>query len=450
MATLFSFGFKSSSKKAAAKNAAASSEKKAGKKRPAATAAADGTSPSSAVKTPAATSAAVAAPNASPTNDDSARCENAANVANSDDSAPTSASKRRRVVPSSSPPAGATTHSVGDAIEVYWPKDDEWYGGKITSANVTSSGATMHRITYDDGDQEWLNLAREKTRMKEKVASARPRRTAAAAAMKRLVESDDDDDDDDEKMPSGSAAKKRRKRVVLSDDEEEYCFDGGDDDEDDDDSDDMVEEEEKDIRPKKTNKKPRARTPVAKSASSTGTATSSFSASFKGYTPLSSAGKRSVAATPLAPPSSSSISRASSRRYSMGSAGPLPFMTPTSSFGGPRSSTASSSAMPTPTKTPTKVGVLSFGEHEHHRLPWLQPDTIRDAKGRLQSDPGYDPSTLRVPEGYLKGAAMPRGRQQAEKNYPRDARVVGVQIEAARLRRFLQSGQVLRALSHGR
>ena len=95
----------------------------------------------------------------------------------------------------------------------------------------------------------------------------------------------------------------------------------------------------------------------------------------------------------------------------MGSAGPLPFMTPTSSFGGPRSSTTSSSATP----TPTKVGVLSFGEHEHHRLPWLQPDTIRDAKGRLQSDPGYDPSTLRVPEGYLKGEQ----RCHAADNKPR-------------------------------
>lgn len=36
----------------------------------------------------------------------------------------------------------------------------------------------------------------------------------------------------------------------------------------------------------------------------------------------------------------------------------------------------------------------------HLKLPFLQPDKIKDAKKRSKTDPNYDPKTLYVPEEF--------------------------------------------------
>ena len=41
--------------------------------------------------------------------------------------------------------------AIGRRIEVFWPEDDTWYGGRVAEFNATSG---EHKIRYDDGDVE--------------------------------------------------------------------------------------------------------------------------------------------------------------------------------------------------------------------------------------------------------------------------------------------------------
>ena len=46
----------------------------------------------------------------------------------------------------------------GGRVEVYWPLDEAWYGGKVLSFDPTSKSA---EILYDDGDEESVCMAQE-------------------------------------------------------------------------------------------------------------------------------------------------------------------------------------------------------------------------------------------------------------------------------------------------
>ena len=51
--------------------------------------------------------------------------------------------------------------AVGRRIEVFWPEDDTWYGGRVAAFNATSG---EHKIRYDDGDVELVTLGTERFR----------------------------------------------------------------------------------------------------------------------------------------------------------------------------------------------------------------------------------------------------------------------------------------------
>lgn len=48
--------------------------------------------------------------------------------------------------------------SIGDMVEIYWPVDNRYYSGMISHFNSTTH---QHRIVYDDGDVEQVNLSQE-------------------------------------------------------------------------------------------------------------------------------------------------------------------------------------------------------------------------------------------------------------------------------------------------
>lgn len=50
------------------------------------------------------------------------------------------------------------TLTVGDAIEVYWPADKQYYAGRVAACKVRTG---TYRIHYDDGEVEDLDLAKE-------------------------------------------------------------------------------------------------------------------------------------------------------------------------------------------------------------------------------------------------------------------------------------------------
>lgn len=48
---------------------------------------------------------------------------------------------------------------IGSRVKVFWPLDDDWYAGTVESFDRNRK---RHRIVYDDGDEEWLELGRER------------------------------------------------------------------------------------------------------------------------------------------------------------------------------------------------------------------------------------------------------------------------------------------------
>ena len=77
--------------------------------------------------------------------------------------------------PAASPPAlGASDgpEAIGRRIEVFWPEDDTWYGGRVAEFNATSG---EHKIRYDDGDVELIALSTETFRWGTEPAAKRRR-----------------------------------------------------------------------------------------------------------------------------------------------------------------------------------------------------------------------------------------------------------------------------------
>ena len=71
------------------------------------------------------------------------------------------------------PPAlGASDgpEAIGRRIEVFWPEDDTWYGGRVAEFNATSG---EHKIRYDDGDVELIALSTETFRWGTEPAAKR-------------------------------------------------------------------------------------------------------------------------------------------------------------------------------------------------------------------------------------------------------------------------------------
>ena len=56
-------------------------------------------------------------------------------------------------------PPDSSEIAVGDRIEVYWPMDTKFYSGTISSSKC---GNGKHKVTYDDGDVEILDLSKER------------------------------------------------------------------------------------------------------------------------------------------------------------------------------------------------------------------------------------------------------------------------------------------------
>ena len=67
--------------------------------------------------------------------------------------------------------AGAYDESnIGDRIQVYWPRDCQWYTGEVTAFTPEGDGldeevAGKHTITYDDGEVQHYCLAKKKFRL---------------------------------------------------------------------------------------------------------------------------------------------------------------------------------------------------------------------------------------------------------------------------------------------
>eukprot|EP00884_Botryococcus_braunii_P014163 jgi/Botrbrau1/22748/Bobra.0132s0081.1 len=64
----------------------------------------------------------------------------------------------------SRPQGSVATAGLGAEVEVYWPDDDAWYTGILDS--VDKSKKKGYHITYEDGEEEWVDLKQERWALK--------------------------------------------------------------------------------------------------------------------------------------------------------------------------------------------------------------------------------------------------------------------------------------------
>ena len=79
---------------------------------------------------------------------------------NPESSAPPSGRPSWRSLDSSDTGFGA----VGKVVEVYWEGESEWFRGRLTRYRDADG---KHRVDYDDGESEWLVLAKNSVRFPE-------------------------------------------------------------------------------------------------------------------------------------------------------------------------------------------------------------------------------------------------------------------------------------------
>ena len=49
---------------------------------------------------------------------------------------------------------------IGSRVSVWWPAEKEFFNGSLTKLDTRK--IKPHFVQYDDGDQEWLDLAHRK------------------------------------------------------------------------------------------------------------------------------------------------------------------------------------------------------------------------------------------------------------------------------------------------
>jgi len=63
--------------------------------------------------------------------------------------------------------AVSPTSLIGQSCNFFWPLDDEWYIGLVVDYNDHTH---KHLITYEDSEEEWIILARERVKLKVSAA----------------------------------------------------------------------------------------------------------------------------------------------------------------------------------------------------------------------------------------------------------------------------------------
>ena len=260
---------------------------------------------------------------------------------------------------------------------------DEYYKAEVKAHRVVDSQCTETTLVYEDGEEECIDLWKEKIMLAEKP---KPAKSTVVEVAK----------------PS------KRKRILDSDDEEEFEFDedNGDDDEyveaehgstndDDDDMDSFVvdeeEEEEDDDDEEKVTKTKRQR--VKPTSTLSRTQSSKPQPAFLSPSPRSSSLSR--------PPSSLSsfqLKKGNSSPSSRGSTVITPNRLLPEANGTPLRQHSPKVCSPSPVAALpyTEGAVNPFGAHIHNHYSFLHPDKIRDINKNPKGHPNYSKRTLHV------------------------------------------------------
>lgn len=276
---------------------------------------------------------------------------------------------------------------------MYWEDDDAWYAGVVAECDANSSKVL---ILYEDGDEEWIDLAREKVEWIDAKATTLTKELKKATAMKRkrataVIESDDDDDNGGKE----SEYELSEEEEEESEDDVDLVVDDGDDDED-------IAMEMDEEEPVTTKKKPKSSLMKTTGA---GTRTPGVAVNNGvSITPASADGPPTTTPTATkqhhrrpvpghAPASSSALRAALDRSPS-------------------QNNTASASTALVDAATAAATDASRFSSREASRFPFLLPNKIQDANRRRPGSPGYDPTTLHIPPDWFKQNKISEGQRQ--------------------------------------
>lgn len=289
------------------------------------------------------------------------------------------------------PKTAACKELAGKRIRVWWSAEKEWFAGTVGAA---SRAGDKVRVDYDDGDVEWVVLAKRKhefvgedpaLQTDEALEEAKEKTKSRASKRRRMTLIAEDDDDDDGMEDSLS------EEDLGSD--SDYCGDGGegaseDDDEDGDDDDESMEEAEPvDVdgaRKQKRRAAPKKSNKGLRLGASPGTPSQPILSQQSNQTsaavPAASSPAAHAAHAPRSPLTGREKARAAKKLAAAADGG--------------------------------GSGGRNFEERAHQRFKFLRPENIKDASGRRKGDPLYDASTLHIPAGWFKQEKVSPGQQQ--------------------------------------
>ncbi|WVZ64907.1 hypothetical protein U9M48_014354 [Paspalum notatum var. saurae] len=269
--------------------------------------------------------------------------------------------------------SGPAAEAVGRRLRVYWPLDDAWYEGRVEAYDAASR---RHRVKYDDGDQEEVDLGKERFEWAAAAAVEEPsppparklrrlRRMSDTAVAKSQAAAEDEDDG------AGDSTEDEdwKRDAVPEDDSEEVELDEED------------EVEVVAVRPRK-GKLPRSSLPMSGSAPST---LGSGLTSASGSTVSKKRKNVDVASLDCA------------RRFSFESANTTGKVDP----GVPVSCGRKEQTIGNANTALTGEAAERFGQRDAEKFKFLG-EGRKDAKGRRPGSPGYDPRTLLLPSQFLK------------------------------------------------
>ncbi|CAL5081395.1 unnamed protein product [Urochloa decumbens] len=119
--------------------------------------------------------------------------------------------------------AAPAAEVVGRRLRVYWPLDDAWYDGKVEAYDA---GSRRHRVKYDDGDEEQVDLGKERFEWAAAGEESTPPPARKLRRLRRMSDTADGEDGagdstEDEDWKKDTVAEDESEEVELDDEEEE-------------------------------------------------------------------------------------------------------------------------------------------------------------------------------------------------------------------------------------
>uniref|UniRef100_A0ACD5YI65 Uncharacterized protein n=1 Tax=Avena sativa TaxID=4498 RepID=A0ACD5YI65_AVESA len=266
--------------------------------------------------------------------------------------------------------AAPAEEAVGRRLRVYWPLDKVWYGGRL---DAYDEGSGRHRVMYDDGEEEEVDLAKEKFEWAAEAPPPPARKLRRLRRMSDTAEAKSPAVPEDEETGDSTEDEDWKKDAAQEEESEEVELDDDDDDEE------VV-------------------------------AVSSRKGKRRNSLPISGSGSTLPSTSSLASASASSGSTLSTKRkkVDVGTLGCA------KKFSFQLADTPEKAELKVPTSCDRREKILEnahlaltgdlaerFGQRQVEKFSFLG-EGRKDAKGRRPGHPAYDQRTLSLPPQFLK------------------------------------------------